>query len=383
VEEGPAGVLIGAGSLGSALLNQWGRSGWGRWTVIDKDHIKPHNLSRHAAYAQHIGETKATIVAGLHAAVMEGATEIVPVVADASDFMQESVAPALNGATLVVDASTTLEYPRAVSAVDMLPRHFSVFVTPNGNAAVLLAEDAKRTQRLRTLEAQYYRALIQGNWGKIHLSSHASTFWSGASCRDISVVMPYSPILGQASTLAEQIQGAAAREDASIRVWQRDPVRGAVEVHDVPVLPERRMALGELDLFIDDGVERQLRDLRRQRFPNETGGVLLGYYDFNIKAVVVVAGLPAPPDSKASPGSFERGVAGLAEAVKDAGTRTAGMVGYIGEWHSHPPGHPASPSRHDLVQLIHLALGMADDGLPAVQLIVGEHDLQLLQGAVK
>jgi hypothetical protein len=36
----------------------------------------------------------------------------------------------------------------------------------------------------------------------------------------------------------------------------------------------------------------------------------------------------------------------------------------------------------DYVQLIHLALDMADDGLPAVQLIVGERDLQVLQGAV-
>ena len=94
-------------------------------------------------------------------------------------------------------------------------------------------------------------------------------------------------------------------------------LRGVVEVHDVPVLPERRIALGELDLFIDDGVKQHLRELRRQEFPNETGGVLLGYYDFNINAVVVVAGLPAPSDSKASPGSFERGIAGLAEAVKD------------------------------------------------------------------
>jgi len=111
--------------------------------------------------------------------------------------------------------------------------------------------------------------------------------------------------------------------------------------------------------------------------------VLLGYYDFNVNAVVVVAGLPAPSDSKGSPGSFERGIAGLAETIRDAAKRTAGMVGYIGEWHSHPPDHSASPSRHDLVQLIHLALGMADDGLPAVQLIVGEHDLQVLQGAVK
>jgi len=382
-EEGPAGVLVGAGSLGSALLNLWGRSGWGRWTVIDKDHIKPHNLSRHAAYAQHIGETKAPVVAGLHAATMEGATEIVPIVADATDLAQASVAHALSAATLVVDASTTLEYPRMASAADALPRHCSVFVTPDGNAAALLAEDAKRAHRLRTLEAQYYRALIQTDWGRTHLSGHASTFWSGASCRDISVVMPYSRIMGQASTLAEQVQVAAAREDALIRVWQRDPIRGAVEVHDVPVLSERRIALPELDLFIDDGVEQQLRELRRQGFPNETGGVLLGYYDFNVKAVVVVAGLPAPPDSKANPDSFERGVAGLAEAVRDATARTAGMVSYIGEWHSHPPGHSASPSRHDLVQLIHLALGMSDDGLPAVQLIVGEHDLQVLQGAVQ
>ncbi|EPK8809781.1 Mov34/MPN/PAD-1 family protein [Pseudomonas aeruginosa] len=382
-EEGPAGVLVGAGSLGSALLNLWGRSGWGRWTVIDKDHIKPHNLSRHGAYAQHIGETKATVVAGLHAAAMEGATEIVPVVADGCDFAQADVAQALAGAALAIDASTTLEYPRAASVVDTLPRHFSVFVTPNGNAAVLLAEDAKRMQRLRTLEAQYYRALIQQDWGRVHLDGHASTFWSGASCRDISLVMPYSRILGQASTLAEQIQAAVAREDALIRIWQRDPARGGVEVHDVPAVPERRIALGELDLYIDDGVEQQLRVLRQQSFPNETGGVLLGYYDFNIKAVVIVAGLPAPSDSKASPDSFERGVAGLAEAVKDAAKRTAGMVGYVGEWHSHPPGHSASPSRHDLVQLVHLALGMADDGLPAVQLIVGEQDLQILQGAVQ
>ncbi len=382
-EEGPTAALIGAGSLGSALLNLWSRSGWGRWAVIDKDHIKPHNLSRHAAYAQHIGEPKATVVAGLHVAVMEDATEIVPLVADASDFTQESVTRAITAATLVVDASTTLEYPRAASTVETLPRHVSVFVTPNGNAAVLLAEDSKRTTLLRTLEAQYYRAVIQADWGQGHLSGHASTFWSGASCRDISVVMPYSRILGQASTLAEQIRAAATRENALIRVWQRDPFRGAVEVHDVPVLPERRIALGDLNLFIDDGVEQQLRDLRQQGLPNETGGVLLGYFDFNVGAIVVVAGLPAPSDSEASPGYFERGIAGLGEAVKEAARRTGGMVGYIGEWHSHPQDHSASPSQHDLVQLIHLALGMADDGLPAVQLIVGEQDLQVLEGAVE
>lgn len=382
-EEGPTSVLIGAGSLGGALLNLWGRSAWGRWTTIDKDHIKPHNLSRHAAYAQHIGETKATVAAELHAAAVLGATEITPIVADACNLEHKKVAQALTDADLVVDASTTLEYPRAISAIDDMPRHFSVFITPNGDAAVLLAEDAKRSHRLRTLEAQYYRALIEEDWGGIHLAGHTGKFWSGASCRDISVVMPYSRVMGHASTLAEQVQFASTSENALIRIWQREPTCGAVEVRDVPVMAEQRIQLDDLGFYIDDGVLQQLRQLRRRGFPNETGGVLLGYYDFNIKAVVLVKGLPAPPDSKANSTSFERGIEGLAEAVKDAAERTAGIVRYIGEWHSHPPEHSALPSRDDLVQLIHLTLGMADDGLPAVQLIVGEEDVHVLQGMAR
>lgn len=383
VDDGPIGVLVGAGSLGSAMLNLWGRSGWGQWTVIDNDHIKPHNLSRHVAYSQNVGETKVLTVCQLHDAVMQGASQITPIFGDASDDAQAPVVTALSAANLVVDASTTLEYPRFASANDAAARHISVFVAPNGNAAVLLAEDEKRLSRLRTLEAQYYRALIQEDWGRRHLEGNLTSFWSGASCRDISLVMPYSRIMAHASTLAEQVPVAVARSVAQIRVWQRDPSSGSVSVHDVLVHPERRMKFGDLDLFMDEGAEQQLRELRNANLPNETGGVLLGYYDFNVNVVVIVGGLSAPPDSKSSPGSFERGVAGLAAAVKEASRRTAGVVGYVGEWHSHPRGHSASPSRDDLIQLVHLALGMADDGLPGVQLIIGDHDLQLLQGTVK
>ena len=37
----------------------------------------------------------------------------------------------------------------------------------------------------------------------------------------------------------------------------------------------------------------------------------------------------------------------------------------------------------DLVQLAEISLGMHDDGLPALQLIVGEHEIQVLQGALR
>lgn len=380
---GPDAVLVGAGSLGSAMLNLWGRSGWGRWTVIDNDHIKPHNVSKHTAGVHHVGHVKVKAVEEVHDAVMGGATTVTPLYGDAGDTSNRAVTEALENAELVVDASTTLEFPRLASTMERPVRHVSVFVTPDGTSAVMLAEDVQRQFRLRTLEAQYYRALLQEEWGQHHLDGNLGTFWSGAGCRDISNVMPYSRIAGHASTLAEQIQSVTSDVRPRIRVWQRSSATGAVAVHDVAVHSERRMALGEVDLFIDAGLEERLRSLRRAGFPNETGGILLGYHDFNINAIVVVDALPAPEDSKATPGSFERGIAGLADAVSEAARRTAGVVGYLGEWHSHPPGHSAVPSQDDLKQLVHLTLGMHEDGLPAVQLIVGEHDVQVLQGTVR
>lgn len=381
--EGPRGALVGAGSLGSAMLNLWARAGWGQWSVIDKDHVKPHNLVRHTAFSQHVGELKCDAVSELCSAATEGAATVTAVGGDACDASVPAVTEALKGGSLVVDASAALEYPRQASFQEELPRHVTVFVTPSGNGSVLMLEDKARSMRLRTLEAQYYRALIREAWGERHLEGNLSTYWSGASCRDISVAMPYSRITVHASTLAEQVMSRTQSEEACIRVWERDPDTGGVSVHDVVATPEQRLEIGDLTVFYDDGLVAHLKALRLAALPNETGGVLLGYHDFNVGAIVLIDALPAPSDSHASPGSFERGTSGLPRTVQEASARTAGIVGYVGEWHSHPRGHSAKPSRDDLIQLAELSLGMHDDGLPALQLIVGENDIQVLQGMVK
>lgn len=382
-DPGPEGVIVGAGALGGAILGLWGRSGWGRWTVIDNDHIKPHNLSRHVAYSQHIGVPKADVLVQLHAATVQGATEVRSLVADATDLTDSRVAVALSTAALVVDVSTTLEFPRLVSTRDGIARHISAFITPSGNAAVLLAEDRDRRVRLRTLEAQYYRAVMTSPWGARHLDRAPGSFWSGAGCRDISVVLPFSRIVEHAARLAEQAQLAANEGTALIRVWTSNPETAAVRMHKVSVYQERRMPLGDLDVFIDKGLERRLRALRKAHSPVETGGILLGYYDFNVNMLVVVDALPAPSDSLSSTAFFERGVKGVPAAIAEASRRTAGIVGYVGEWHSHPPGHSASLSSDDLIQLVYLTIGMADDGLPAISMIVGERDIRVFQGTFR
>lgn len=382
-DAGPSAVLIGAGSLGSAMLNLWGRSGWGGWVVIDKDHVKPHNLSRHVALASHVGEMKVNVVAGLHEAAMENASPIRVIAEDACNMGSEAVSQVLKTASLVVDASTSLEYPRLVSTIENIGRHASAFITPSGKSAVLLVEDIDRRIRLRSLEAQYYRALIRQDWGTTHLDGNLSSFWSGASCRDISFVLPYSLIMLHASNLAEQIRLASCRSTPTIRIWERQPESGSIAAYEIEAKPEKQYQLDGYTLYMDDEIERDLQSMRTMQLPNETGGVLLGYYDLNLSSVVIVEALPAPSDSKASPQSFERGVANLVEKIAEVSKRTAGIVGYVGEWHSHPAGYPAKPSGDDLFQLAYLTLGMADDGLPAVQIIVGEREMSILQGRTR
>lgn len=381
--EGPSGALIGAGALGSALLDMWMRSGWGEWSVIDNDYIKPHNLVRHQAEAWSIGMSKAEVASIQINQVMQGAAKAKAVHADVCELTDLEVLEVLRSSTLVVDASTTLDYPRLASVQDNVGRHASVFVTPSGGASALLLEDAERKTRLRTLEAQYYRAILSEEWGKAHLEDNLGSFRSGASCRDISFVMPYSSIVGHAATIADQILRLSSADQAAIRIWSQDPISGAVTVHYVEARTELLLPFSSLDLSIDAGVYDKMLILRNKHLPVETGGILLGYYDFNVNSVVVVDALPAPRDSKASNGSFERGLDGVMEAVIEAGRRTAGIVGYIGEWHSHPKGYSAAPSCDDKYQLVYLTQGLAMEGLPAVVLIVSDDDLCALQGSVR
>jgi integrative and conjugative element protein (TIGR02256 family) len=373
---------VGVGALGSELLNLWTRAGWGTWTLVDSDHLKPHNLARHNGFSGQLGYPKALAVKTLADEVYGCEVVTKAIVADACDLAHEELKSALDGADLIVDCSTTLDFPRLTSTLKRSARHASVFITPNGNGGVLLAEDFEKRQQLRALEAQYYRAIIGYDWGRDHLNGHHGSFWSGASCRDISYRLPHASVVAHAATLADQLMRGHQLPQATIHVWIRNPETGSVEAVVVPVHAAMKKQVGALTVHLDEGLEAKLHEMRNNALPVETGGILLGYHDLNLKEIVIVDALPPPSDSRHSTGYFERGVDGLLEAYQEVQRRTADVVGYLGEWHSHPKGHSANPSTDDVLQLFKLAIGMADEGLPVLQLIVGENDLQINGGEV-
>ncbi|HEX9198732.1 MAG TPA: ThiF family adenylyltransferase [Acidobacteriaceae bacterium] len=369
---GPKGVLAGAGALGSALAEIWVREGWGQWGVIDPDVLFPHNLARHRGFEPQIGMPKVQVVQNLQTFVYKKIEPGRGLRAEATDFANGKVVALLQGAELIADVSTTISVPRDLAQRDDLKRCLSAYITPSGQDSVMLLEDANRTIRLDCLEAQYYRFMLDAPWAETHLKGHRGNLYVGAGCRDISAVIPGEFIQLHAAVLARQIRLRSAEPPAHVQVWRAQPDTGEVNTTAFAVMPSLVAGERGLEIVWDEGLRAKLRDMRAHGLPNESGGVLLGYMDAICGRIYVVDALAPPLDSYRSREEFGRGIEGLESRVKQVMDRTANIVGYIGEWHSHPEGVEADPSRKDAFLLIRLAETLRQDGVPALMFIVGE-----------
>ena len=56
-------LVVGAGALGSQVITNLTRLGIGKWKILDRDILLPHNLGRHALFAEHTPRPKAAILA--------------------------------------------------------------------------------------------------------------------------------------------------------------------------------------------------------------------------------------------------------------------------------------------------------------------------------
>jgi integrative and conjugative element protein (TIGR02256 family) len=199
----------------------------------------------------------------------------------------------------------------------------------------------------------------------------------GRGCGDISLVLSYELILLHAATLARQVRLLRDQEKPVIRVWITDPEMGSKDVKNVDVFKSKlhRIESCGWTVIWDESIDDKLYTLRHRTLPNETGGIILGFMDQKIRKIYVVDFLDAPPDSISSPDSFIRGKEGLNEILAEVSRRTDGIVGYIGEWHSHP--HiSALPSEQDMGLINELAETLSTDGLPALMAVVAKDDIR-------
>lgn len=95
------------------------------------------------------------------------------------------------------------------------------------------------------------------------------------------------------------------------------------------------MLRGRLILNVPRAVQTTMLRLARENRPNETGGGLLGCWLRRNEAYICCA-TAAGLNARATPVTFEPDVEHLWTRAMDVHSETAGIITYLGEWHSHP-----------------------------------------------
>lgn len=377
-------VLVGAGAIGSHVVESLIREGRFEWSIVDDDRLLPHNLARHTLGSLQNGHPKAAALSKRLNAVFafSGDQPVADTLdcnvlrpGDANDALNERLA----AADIVIDASASVAASRCLSDWDASARRASVFFNPSAEAVVVLVEPVDRSVTLRDLEAQYYRAVLQRPELERHLTTVGERFAYTGACREITNRVPESRVALLSALAASGLSRALDDSQGLIRIWTTGP-DGDVVVTTPQVAIAARHDLAGWEVTVDDEVRAQMVAMREGALPNETGGSVLGVIDTVARKIHVVEALPEPPDSKGSPTRFERGIAGLSEDVAAKLARVMDQIRYVGEWHSHPSAHSISPSATDVVQLVQTALTTALEDQPGLSLIVGDDGLNVLIG---
>lgn len=376
-EESIKCLAVGAGALGSKVLELCVRGGFGRWNVVDKDTFLPHNAIRHILGDWAIGKPKGHYVQGFLNQVVPGDrieksfVEDVTAVSEISDELKA----AFEENDIIVDMSASVAVARVLAQSVDIPRCVSLFFNPDASDLVLLGEDSSRSRSLLDLEASYYAALITDEELKFHLhNGEAEAVRYGNGCRDITARIGPDQVAILGGLATKGLRQFVTSESERATVW-RTQEDGSIAVLNLPTSSYRGEPAGDWDVRWSDNLIERLSEERERDLPNETGGILLGIVDFDKRLIRVCAAIEAPPDSVKRPHYFERGKTGLETRLKEVGLATAGQLRYVGEWHSHPRNHPARPSNDDDALFRALAEIFKGTGEPHIMAIINDSEL--------
>jgi len=373
-EVDPFITAVGLGAIGSQVFMNFIRMGIGRWNLIDNDIILPHNLARHTLLNADIGHSKVD-------RLMQNANslyrECVVNSYNANIFnpgtLLNEITKAYKEANIILDMSASIPVARKLTVdIESKAKRISAFLNPSGYDCILLSEDSERKSRLDYLEMVYYRYLIQNDDLRDHLITNKERMRYGNSCRNISFQLSQDIVSIHAGILTRAITEEMTSNESRITIWKTNLEDISVKSFNCDIGNCINEKIGDWHLLYDNILINKLKEFRRSKLPNETGGVLIGCHDIQRKIIYIVDTIPSPKDSLEWPTIYIRGCHGLLKQFEEIKNITGNNLYYIGEWHSHPKGASCKPSSDDKKAFEWLANIMSEEGYPALMMIISE-----------
>jgi Prokaryotic E2 family A/ThiF family/Prokaryotic homologs of the JAB domain len=354
-------LLLGSGALGSKIAMHLARSGQVKLSAVDTSNLSPHNVVRHALGGESIGKPKAealkTAITGLYPGV-----DGLPVTAEATnalDFVVGARRGDLETYANLLDATASPVVLNALCEAQ-LPVSLRVArteIADGGRLGIVSIEGPGRNPRLDDLQALLFDAAIDDprieHWLRGVRSRREDEVGSGLE--EIQIGLSCSSATMRLADEVVSFHAATATRRLRVALNPADPASfgGLLRTYldEDGCCEAKNAAVGELavvrarndprwEVRLGPGLAEKM-DLQLERArPSETGGLLVGLMHRKRRAIYVTRLLNAPRDSKGSPRAFKRGVSDLPAAIRSVEDRTGGILGYVGEWHTHPEGGP-------------------------------------------
>ncbi|MBO0360833.1 ThiF family adenylyltransferase [Hymenobacter sp. BT186] len=387
---------VGCGALGSKIIMHLARNGAGNLVLVDSDKVSPHNLVRYALHAEAEGNNKALALASTIKNLYRHEPELV---AFGLPQTGESIwigksAEQLNGIKYILDFTASEAFFTSLVVQPHLS-HAAInraVISDQGNLGILSLEGTERNPRLDDLQVALYaqgkRRPAVSAWLQREqaTSTGESTLVTvGVGCNSETTILADEVISTHAAYVAQVLKAETKRAE---RTAQGQVFLSKVTCFDgYPVLNTERILVPKREVLtaLNDSswqirlcpkATKAVRLALRKAYPNETGGVFIGQVNYKTKVIHVVDAVLAPPDSRATPVCFFRGVEGLPEAIGRAVEQSGGQLGYVGEWHTHPLGPSAmSATDHATVRRFKQEFEELPNPLPVFLLIATHQEL--------
>lgn len=390
-------LFLGCGAVGSKMILHFARSGHVNCSIVDTDVISSHNLVRHGLLRESVGRNKAVAMSETIKRIFsadESSTHVEPIKKDAVDLLLNEKAFALRKYQWIIDASASPVVQHALT-VAKLPESLHCCrceIAYSGKLGFMSIEGYRRRPRLDDIQAFVFDKAIESDeilkWLQANRNERESEL--GSRLQEVSIGVSCSSETMRLSDEIVSLHSAAFTAGFKKIAEEDDFDEGYVQINcydeskespfryshfRIPqtiVLKDRNKTGWEVRLSGD--AETTLRELFSSAKPNETGGILIGLVNWKRRAIYVTRALKPPSDSRSSPFAFVRGTSDVPDEVEHIHERTGAMLGYVGEWHTHPGGEP-QPSPQDLSTVEKIMPNLDKVPLPALLLIVTEQGI--------
>ncbi len=344
-------VFIGAGALGSKLIFHYARRGNFNLKAIDNDKFSPHNIVRHDLFMESSGLNKAKAVISKVKSFLDENSSLDFYDGSLFNYKQEL----LKGFNWLIDTSASLNVQNWLvnSKLDIIPNRARTEIAYKGNLGFLYIEGENQNPRLDDLVNYVYflgiKTEIISEWlieeNKKKEGNDYDIVDIGIGCNSPTVIMSNDSMSFHAAIFSKILNNEHDRKV----IESHGLLNISYISNDGFSVNTNSFLLPKFDIFecqnnsgweirfivsVLDKMKIEASKYRR----NETGGIFIGICNYKTKTIHVFDTIKAPSDSKHSPVYFYRGIENLPEQVKYIKEITGGMIGYIGEWHTHPMG---------------------------------------------